>query len=219
MDLSALSATSNVTGSGASAEDRAAVEKEGFLKLLMAQLSNQDPMAPQDSEKYVQQFTNFSMLEQMMNLNKGVEGLSLGQISNNTQEAVRFVGRDVVAKGDALHWDEESGISPVKYRLQDDADKVELKVYNSNGDVVRTIGLPATAGPGQFEWDGTNDEGRLLEPGEYTIGIEAFDAEGSSAPVDTYVRGRVDSVRFDNGYPELVVDGRRLRLSDITEVN
>ena len=219
MDLSGLTGTSNVTGSGATAEERAAVEKEGFLKLLMAQLSNQDPMSPQDSEKYVQQFTNFSMLEQMMNLNKGVEGLSLGQISNNTQEAVRFVGRDVVAKADALHWDEDSGISPVKYRLQEDADRVELKVYNSTGTVVRTIGLPPNAGPGQFEWDGTDDEGRLLGPGEYTIGIEAYDAEGSGQPVDTYVRGRVDSVRFDNGYPELVVDGRRLRLSDITEVN
>ena len=176
-------------------------------------------MAPQDSEKYVQQFTQFSMLEQMMNLNKGVEGLSLGQISNNTQEAVRFVGRNVIAKGDALHWDEEAGISPVKYRLQDDADSVELKIYNSNGDLVRTVGLPANAGPGQFEWDGTDDEGRMLGPGEYSINIEAFDEEGNGHPVDTFVRGRVESVRFDNGYPELVVQGRRLRLSDITEVN
>ena len=98
MDISSLTGTNNVAGGDASAEDRASVEKEGFLKLLIAQLSNQDPMAPQDSEKYVQQFTQFSMLEQMMNLNKGVEGLSLGQISNNTQEAVRFVGRSVVAK-------------------------------------------------------------------------------------------------------------------------
>jgi flagellar basal-body rod modification protein FlgD len=219
MDLSALTGTSNVTGSGATDEERATVEKEGFLKLLIAQLSNQDPMSPQDSEKYVQQFTQFSMLEQMMNLNKGVEGLSIGQISNNTQEAVRFVGRSVVAKGDALHWDEERGISPVKYRLQDDAERVELKVYDSNGNAVRTASLPGNAGPGQFEWDGTDDEGRMLGPGDYTISLEAFDAEENGYPVDTFVRGRVDSVRFDNGYPELVVDGRRLRLSDISEVN
>jgi flagellar basal-body rod modification protein FlgD len=219
MDLSSLTGTNNVTGGSATDEERATVEKEGFLKLLIAQLSNQDPMAPQDSEKYVQQFTQFSMLEQMMNLNKGVEGLSLGQISNNTQEAVRFVGRSVVAKGDALHWDEETGISPVKYRLQDDAESVELKVYDNHGSVVRTVSLPANAGPGQFEWDGTDDDGRLLEPGEYSISIEAYDEEENGHPVDTFVRGRVESVRFDNGYPELVVDGRRLRLSDISEVN
>ena len=44
-----------------------------------------------------------SNLEQLMNLNKGVEQLSIGQLSNNTQEAIRFVGRDVVAKGNTLH--------------------------------------------------------------------------------------------------------------------
>ena len=86
-------------------------------------------------------------------------------------------------------------------------------------DIVRTVSLPNTAGPGEFDWDGTDDDGRLLQPGDYSIGIESFDEEGNGFPVDTYVRGRVDSVRFDKGYPELVVDGRRLRLSDVTEVN
>ena len=52
-------------------------------------------MAPQESDKYVDQLTNFSMLEQMMNLNKGVNNLSIGQLSNNSQDAVRFVGREV----------------------------------------------------------------------------------------------------------------------------
>ena len=46
-----------------------------------------------------------------------------------------------------------------------------------------------------------------------------MNAEEDAMAVDTYVRGRVDGLRYDNGYPELVVDGRRLRMSDITEVN
>ena len=98
MDIGAAMGTARNVGA-ATAEERAAVEKEGFLKLLVAQLSNQDPMQPQDADKYVQQLTNFSNLEQLMNLNKGVEQLGIGQLSNNTQEAIRFVGRDVVAKG------------------------------------------------------------------------------------------------------------------------
>ena len=91
MDITSSMGTARNSGA-VTAEERASVEKEGFLKLLVAQLSNQDPMQPQDSEKFVAQLTNFSMLEQLMNLNKGVGQLSLGQISNNTQEAVRFVG-------------------------------------------------------------------------------------------------------------------------------
>ena len=49
-------------------------------------------MSPQDSNQYVQQLTQFSTLEQLMTLNDGVETLALGQMSNNSQEALRFVG-------------------------------------------------------------------------------------------------------------------------------
>ncbi len=175
-------------------------------------------MQPQDADKYVNQLTNFSMLEQMMNLNKGVSNLSIGQISNNTQEAVRFVGRDVIAKGDGLTWDEK-GISPVRYNLQDDAEEMTVSIFNENGDLVRKVSLEGRAGAAEFQWDGRDDEGRELAPGRYSVSIEAVDADGEPMPVDTYVRGRVDGVRFDNGYPELLVDGRRLRMSDITEVH
>ena len=70
MAVSGIGNSPTLSAHTASNEERAAVEKEGFLKLLVAQLGNQDPMAPQDSDKYVDQLTNFSMLEQMMNLNK-----------------------------------------------------------------------------------------------------------------------------------------------------
>ncbi|MEE2755903.1 MAG: FlgD immunoglobulin-like domain containing protein [Myxococcota bacterium] len=217
MDIaSAMSSARNV--GAATAEERTSIEKEGFLKLLIAQLSNQDPMQPQDSEKYVQQFTQFSNLEQLMNLNKGVDQLSIGQLSNNTQEAIRFVGRTVVAKGDSLHWD-ESGIAPVKYSVPQDAESAVATIYDATGEVVRTVPVNSKAGLHQFQWDGTDEDGRMLEPGEYSVNVQAIDAEENEVPIDTYVRGQVDGIRFDNGYPELLVGGRRLRMSDITEVH
>lgn len=217
MDIaSAMSSARNV--GAATAEERTSIEKEGFLKLLIAQLSNQDPMQPQDSEKYVQQFTQFSNLEQLMNLNKGVDQLSIGQLSNNTQEAIRFVGRTVVAKGNSLHWD-ESGIAPVKYSVPQDAESAVATIYDANGEVVRTVTVNSEAGLHQFQWDGTDEDGRMLEPGEYSVNVQAIDADENEVPIDTYVRGQVDGIRFDNGYPELLVGGRRLRMSDITEVH
>ena len=217
MDIaSAMSSARNV--GAATAEERTSIEKEGFLKLLIAQLSNQDPMQPQDSEKYVQQFTQFSNLEQLMNLNKGVDQLSIGQLSNNTQEAIRFVGRSVVAKGDTLHWD-ESGIAPVRYNLQEDATSATATIYDANGEVVRTVAVNSAAGSHQFQWDGADSEGRMLEPGKYSVSVTAIDGEENEVPVDTFVRGEVNGVRFDSGYPELLVDGRRLKMSDITEVH
>jgi flagellar basal-body rod modification protein FlgD len=217
MDIAASMSSARNVGA-TSAEERTSIEKEGFLKLLIAQLGNQDPMKPQDSDKYITQFTEFSNLEQLMNLNKGVDQLSIGQLSNNTQEAIRFVGRDIVAKGDALHWD-EAGIAPVRYSIQDDAESVSANIYDANGEVVRTMKLEGKAGLHQFQWDGLNDAGRELAPGEYTVSVTATDLEENEVPVDTFVRGHVDGIRFDNGYPELLVDGRRLRMSDITEVH
>ena len=216
MDISSMTRQNAATAS-MSTEERTEVEKEGFLKLLIAQLSNQDPMNPQDSDKYVQQFSQFSQLEQLMNLNKSVDNLSVGQLSNNNQEALRFVGRDVIAKGTSLHWD-ENGISPVRYHLPDDAESVTMNIYDANGEVVRTVPLQTEAGKRVYQWDGTDENGKLLEEGEYSISIEALGPDETPIPVDTYVRGRCEAVRFDNGYPELIVDGKRLRMSDITEV-
>ena len=59
-------------------------------------------------------------------------------------------------------------------------------------------------------WDGRDNDGNIVAEGDYPISIEATDAEGNKLPVDTYVRGQVDSVRFDNGFPA-VVNGRRLK--------
>jgi len=217
VDISSLTAGAGATAA-MSDEERMNVEKEGFLKLLIAQLSNQDPMDPQDSDKYVQQFTHFSMLEQMMNLNKGVENISVGQLSNNTQEAVRFVGRDVVARGSNLVWDED-GPGAVRYNLPQEADTFTIAIYDEEGELVRQDSLPTAAGQGAYNWDGFNDDGELLTAGRYSISVEALDGDGEPIPADTYVRGRVDGVRFDAGFPELVINGRRLKMSEITEVH
>ena len=55
----------------------------------------------------------------------------------------------------------------------------------------------------------------MLEPGKYSVSVTAIDGEENEVPLIP-VRGEVDGVRFDSGYPELLVDGRRLKMSDIT---
>ena len=195
------------------------VEKEAFLKLLVAQISNQDPLSPQDSEQYIQQLTQFSTLEQLMTLNSGVETLAVGQLSNNNQEAMRFVGREVVAKGNAL--DLEAGTpAEVSYAVAGEgAQTVTIVITDDSGHEVHRKEVPApSGGRGTYSWDGTNDDGDALPSGRYGVSIEAANSEGDGVPVDTMVRGRITGVRFDNGYPELLMGDRRVRLSDIQEV-
>lgn len=218
MNLSSIAGPGGIGAEPATQSNSVSVQKEAFLKLLVAQMSNQDPLAPQDSEKYVEQLTQFSSLEQMMNLNDGVNNLALGQMSNNSQEAVRFVGREVVARGDELSL-EADGEVPIRYQVDPEADTVTISIYGSDGKLVRQSQVPADRGGGVYEWDGRDEQGRPMPAGRYQLSIEAADAGGNPLSADTFLRGQVTGVRFDNGYPELLIGDRRLRMSDIIEVN
>lgn len=217
MDIDRIGAASAFGSTVSADRQKATIEKEAFLKLLVAQISNQDPLAPQETEQYMQQLTQFSTLEQMMNLNEGVESLAIGQLSNNSQEAVRFVGREVVARGDQITLEGADPV-PVRYQVDPDAATVTLTIFDERGEQVRQVEVPADRGSGTFAWDGTDDDGVAQPAGRYTVAIEAADADGDPLSADTYLRGRVTGVRFDKGYPELMIGDRRLRLADVIEV-
>ncbi|MCR1875448.1 flagellar biosynthesis protein FlgD [Paraclostridium bifermentans] len=75
--------------------------KDLFLKLLVAQMSNQDPLNPQDPTQYVTQLAQFSSLEQMQNLNEGMEylvGLTNGVLVNSAMStASSLIGKKIEA--------------------------------------------------------------------------------------------------------------------------
>lgn len=75
--------------------------KDLFLKLLVAQMSNQDPLNPQDPTQYVTQLAQFSSLEQMQNLNDGIEylvGLTNGVLVNSAMStASTLIGKRIEA--------------------------------------------------------------------------------------------------------------------------
>lgn len=202
----------------AAQQPKSSLEKEQFLKLLVAQISHQDPMAPQDSDQYMQQLTQFSTVEQLMNLNQGVDNLAVGQISANSQSALRFVGKDVMAVGDEVNL---NGLNQpqVNYSVSDTSvEDVEVTVYDQAGDAVYTQRVPVGPdGQGTFVWTGQDSNGQRAPDGDYHVAFRAG-TESKPVPVDSYVRGKVTGVRFDQGYPELMVGEKRLRLSDVIEV-
>lgn len=75
--------------------------KDLFLKLLVAQMSNQDPLNPQDPTQYITQLAQFSTLEQMQSLNEGMEylvGLTNGVLVNSAMStASALIGKRIEA--------------------------------------------------------------------------------------------------------------------------
>ena len=216
MEASLLSSLGNTQSSGSSTDRGVNTDKEAFLKLLVAQVSQQDPLSPQDSSQYVQQLTQFSTLEQLMSLNDGVETLALGQMSNNSQEALRFVGHDVIARGDKLTHDQGES-QEIAYEVKGEADKANIVIRDAYGEVVYEEEIDPSAGVQRYAWDGRNQDGRSAGSGRYSVSVEATNG-GEPVPVDTFVRGQVTGVRFDEGYPELLIGDRRVRMTEVVEV-
>jgi flagellar basal-body rod modification protein FlgD len=65
--------------------------KDAFLKILIAQLSNQDPLDPLKDKDFIAQMAQFSTLEQMTNMNKSIE--QMNAITKGS--AVNYIGRVV----------------------------------------------------------------------------------------------------------------------------
>src|SRR3954468_15226827 len=94
---SAASAVGSGTPTQLSRSDGSGLDQDAFLKLLMAQMQNQDPMAPTDSSQMMSQMAQFTSVEQLTNLSKAMTAL---QSTQDFAGSVALIGRNVTYLGD-----------------------------------------------------------------------------------------------------------------------
>ncbi|MGQ2906930.1 MAG: flagellar hook assembly protein FlgD [Aliihoeflea sp.] len=92
MNVAALTSASQA--SPTSATSAASVDYESFLKLLVAQMKNQDPTAPMESTEYVAQLATFSQVEQQVQMNKKLDDILQ---ASALSQASGLIGREVVS--------------------------------------------------------------------------------------------------------------------------
>ncbi len=174
--------------------------KDGFLQLLVAQLSNQDPLNPLKGQEFAAQLAQFSSVEQLINIGEVLNGQSemnalLAQSMNNGV-AAGLIGRVVEAPGDQISWNGETPAAG-SFELTGSADSVRIEIVDETGAVVKTIDLGSlAAGEHNFEWDGNGETGATLQAGGYTARVVARDADGDPVESKSTIRGRVDRVTF-----------------------
>lgn len=192
--------------------------KDAFLKLMLAQLANQDPTQPQDSQAFVAQLAQFSSVEQLESANQRLDDILLSQASNTQTAATSMVGKDASYKTDQLTLVAGKSASSGVW-LGSDATEVNVSII-SGDRTVRTVKLGAqTAGQMEFTWDGHGDDGGTSPPGNYQVRVSAIDKKGDPVSVDTRGRGTVQGVSFEQGYPELLIGKDRVAMSQIVEIN
>jgi flagellar basal-body rod modification protein FlgD len=196
-----------------------ALGKDEFIKLLVAQLANQDPTKPQDSTAFVAQLAQFSSLEQQQNTNGRLDSLLLGQATATQTSATTFIGKDVTFKGGDVHL--VAGQTPaVTLNLQSAADKVSVTVSDGSGKIIRTLQLGAHD-PGSFSatWDGRDEQGNVMPEGTYTLSPVASSSASPSIAIDIATRGTVTGVSFQDGVPLLKVGAAQVKMTDITSID
>lgn len=212
-----VTSTSTTTASDAMKQSMG-MNKDDFLKLFIAQLQYQDPLAPQDPTAMLDQLSQLSLLEQSYNTNTTLNSLLTAQTNSATMSSVSFIGKEVKANGNSISLDGTSAAALV-FNLPAAAAKTEITITNAAGKVVRTATLEELqAGDRAVSWDGYDDSGAALPAGVYHFKVTGTTASGTTFAGTTYTYGKVDGVSFANGNPTLTIGEVTVALSDVINV-
>ena len=212
--ISPTTTTEGITASGDST-----LGKDDFLKILVAQLQAQDPLAPMEGQEFASQLAQFSSLEQLTNVNDNLETSQAFDIAMSNSSAIALIGKNVDAPGNTV--DLKSGeVESLSYSLNGSATDVTLDIFDSTGIQVSTVNLGSqSSGLHEFVWSGTDSSGALLPAGNYTFNITTSDSTGNFVPVETFAAGLVTDVIFEDGQVYAIVNRQKLAVNEITKVS
>ena len=194
------------------------VTQDDFLKLLIAQLQNQDPLQPMDNQEFAVQLATFNSLQQLIGINDKLGTLQSSQGTMNQYNAASLIGKEVVTSGNTISLQSDSPAS-INYQLAANAAKVVINVQDASGALVRQIQVGAqNAGDRSVLWDGRDASGKAARAGLYNFEINAFDLNGKQVQALARVQGIVTGVRLDGSEPVLEIGALQVPLSAVTSV-
>ncbi len=193
--------------------------KEDFLKLMMAQMTNQDPLDPLDSKGMMDQVTSMGSLEQLMNINRNLEAAQQVQGDIARANAFAFLDKDVTVPGGKVTL--RDGQAPgMQFSLPRRAASVQVNIRDMADNPVRTLELGAQdEGRHQVTWDARGEDGRPVPEGRYRYSVTARTEQAEQVPAELFMRGKVSSVRFKDGRPLLQVNGEEVDIREVVQMS
>lgn len=195
------------------------LDKDAFMKLMLAQMKNQDPTNPLKSHEMAAQLAQFSSLEQLQNMNTSLDEIKGGQKPQEIYQALNFIGKAVAgdssklvrAKGDRDH--------TFNFTLPEDVKTADITVKNHNGETIRKVTLrDMKRGENLWRWNGEGENGLPSPAGEYRFSIEAKTAHGSKVAVKTDFDGIITGVNYTSDGPVLLVGDQSVKLKDVRKI-
>lgn len=176
---------------------------ETFLRMLTAQIRNQDPLNPVESSDYAVQLATFSNVEQQVLTNELLRGLSQQFNTGSLAQMGGWIGQEVRVA--APVWFDGA---PVEIFLPDPppgAERSVLIVADPSGAEIQRLALPAARGP--LDWAGMTDDGMPLPAGLYHLSVETAAGGGTVSSERVQIYARVTELRNESGVLRLVLAG------------
>jgi len=189
----AKSAATSTSTSSSSSLSKNVMGKADFLKLLVTQLKNQDPLKPDDPTAFTAQLAQFSSLEQLTNLNSSMDNMVSATNNSTKISALDMIGKDVTFTGSNFSYNN----APVQlgYTLDGEASQVRLLIQDSNGQPVQNLdGKDLTKGNHTLTWDGKDLNGDKMQAGTYKIIIQAKGIDSAGVAASPFIRAQVTGV-------------------------
>ena len=182
------SASSSNSLSSATANE----QQDRFMKLLVAQMQNQDPLNPMDNAQMTSQIAQINTVSGIEKLNRTVETLLGGFYALPAQSATQLAGKSVLVEGTALNLADGKATGGIE--LAAAADTVNVDIVDATGATVQTIAMGQNpAGVRSFTWDGMRADGKAAADGAYKMRVTAM-AGTNKVDAVTLTTAKVNSV-------------------------
>jgi len=181
--------------------DNTKLGKDAFLKLLITQMQNQDPLNPQSNEEFIAQLSQFTQVEQLMDMSNQFDSMYLAMNSVNNTTMTQLLGKKVVAIGDDFTYSGKGG-TDLHYNSAAPATGSKLTVYDESGSIVYTGSAGSLqGGEGKVHWDGLDHNREPVPEGTYRFSISGFDSDGEAVEVMELMVGIIDGMSYETGVP------------------
>lgn len=212
---------------GLGIEDKSGVQRprnemgqEQFFELMVAQLQNQDPLNPANSNEFFSQIAQFSTVSGIQDVQRSLSSLVGSLQSSQALQASTLVGRGVLVSG-ARATLAAGGTLAGAVDLASTTDRLRVTLLDPAGQPVRELDLgPQRAGLVHFQWDGRLDGGDPATPGSYVVRATT-EVGGENVAAETLVASRVASVTLGRGGAGMQLnleDGDSATLADVREL-
>lgn len=193
--------------------------QEDFLKLLVAQLKNQDPSNPVENSEFLGQIAQFSMVNGIDGLGTSFDSVASSLFSTQAMQASQLVGKDILVETNVAELEAGASIDAV-VESSSLASNVKVYIEDQQGSLVRSIDMGSIgAGSTSFSWDGLDSEGEPAAAGAYTLKTEGLVA-GTLQGLTTQIFSRVQSIAVDRNNTSVSLElagNRSVGISQVRE--